>query len=69
MRAGDKREERTKKAVRIEEFGEPEGLRMADVPTPEPGEDEVLIELQASGVNRADVLARGGGTAPPGSPR
>jgi NADPH:quinone reductase len=48
------------KAVRIEEFGGPEVLWTADVPTPEPGEDEVLIELRASGVNRADVLTRGG---------
>ena len=33
------------KAVRIEEFGGPEVLRTADLPTPESGEDEILIEL------------------------
>jgi NADPH2:quinone reductase len=49
------------KAVRIEEFGGPEVLQTADIPVPVPGEDEVLIELRASGVNRADVLTRGGG--------
>jgi hypothetical protein len=49
------------KAVRIEEFGGPEGLQTADIPVPVPGEDEVLIELRTSGVNRADVLTRGGG--------
>ncbi len=49
------------KAARIEEFSGPEVLRMADLPTPEPGECEILIELRASGVNRADVLTRGGG--------
>lgn len=56
------------KAVRIEEFGGPEVLRTADVPTPEPAEDEVLIELRASGVNRADVLTRGGGYHAAGQP-
>jgi NADPH:quinone reductase len=56
------------KAVRIEEFGGPEVLRTADVPMPEPGEDEVLIELRASGVNRADVLTRGGGYHAAGQP-
>jgi NADPH:quinone reductase-like Zn-dependent oxidoreductase len=57
------------KVVRIEEFGGPEVLRTADIPSLEPGEDEVLIELRASGVNRADVLTRGGATTPPDSPR
>lgn len=56
------------KAVRIEEFGGPEVLRTAEIPTPEPGEDEVLIELRASGVNRADVLTRGGGYHAAGRP-
>ena len=56
------------KAVRIEEFGGPEVLRTAEIPTPEPGEDEVLVELQASGVNRADVLTRAGGYHAAGQP-
>jgi NADPH:quinone reductase len=56
------------KAVRIEEFGGPEVLRTADIPTPEPGDDEVLVELRASGVNRADVLTRGGGYHAAGRP-
>ena len=33
------------KAVRIEQFGGPEVLRTGDIPTPEPAEDELLIEL------------------------
>ena len=37
------------KAVQIEEFGGPEVLKTAEIPTPEAGEDEVLIELRASG--------------------
>ena len=55
-------------AVRIEEFGGPEVLQTADIPVPVPGEDEVLIELRASGVNRADVLTRGGGYHAAGQP-
>ena len=43
-------------------------LRTADLPTPEPGEDEVLIELRASSINRADVLNRGGGYHTAGQP-
>jgi NADPH2:quinone reductase len=57
------------KAVRIEEFGGPEVLRTADVPTPEPGDDEVLVELRASGVNRTEVLTRSGGYHAAGRPR
>ena len=47
-------------AVQIEEFGGPEVLRTVEIPTPEAGEDEILIELRASGVNRADILTRSG---------
>ena len=56
------------KAVRIEEFGGPEVLRPAEVERPEPGEGEVLIELEAAGVNRADVLTRSGGYHAAGQP-
>ncbi len=48
------------KAVQIEEFGGPEVLKTAEIPMPEVGEDEVLIELRTSGVNRSDILARSG---------
>ena len=47
------------KAALVQEFGGPEVLlRLAEVERPEPGEGEVLIELRAAGVNRADVLNR-----------
>lgn len=41
------------KVALVGEFGGPEVLRVAEVPRPEPGEGEVLIELEAAGVNRA----------------
>jgi NADPH2:quinone reductase len=45
------------KAIQIEEFGGPEVLRYVDVPDPEPGEGEVLVEVARSGVNFADTHA------------
>lgn len=52
--------EKRVKAIRIEEFGGPEVLQTAEMPVPEVGEEEVLIELRASSVNRADILTRSG---------
>src|SRR5215203_5730925 len=48
------------KAVQIERFGAPEVLEVAEVSAPEPQGDEVLIEVEAVGVNRADLLTRSG---------
>jgi NADPH2:quinone reductase len=38
----------------------PEGLRLEDKPTPTPGPGEVLVQVEAIGVNFADTLARRG---------
>jgi zinc-binding alcohol dehydrogenase/oxidoreductase len=48
------------KAIRIHEDGGPEVLRYEDVPDPEPGEGEVLIELRAASLNHLDVWMRKG---------
>ncbi len=48
------------KAIQIEQFGGPEVLQLVEQPQPQPAADEVLIELQAIGVNRADILRRSG---------
>ncbi len=40
------------------EFGGPEVLKLVDLPTPEPGPDEVLIEVSRAGMNYADVHTR-----------
>jgi putative PIG3 family NAD(P)H quinone oxidoreductase len=56
-------------AVTIPQPGGPEVLTWAEVPDPEPGPDEVLIEVAASGVNRPDLLQRAGAyPPPPGAP-
>lgn len=52
-------------AVTIPEPGGPDALVWAEVPAPEPGEGEVLVEVAASAVNRADVLQRQGFYDPP----
>src|SRR5260370_8899927 len=53
------------KAIQITEPGGPEVLVWADAPDPEPGPGEVLIEVAASAVNRADLLQRMGFYPPP----
>ncbi|HEV2431849.1 MAG TPA: NAD(P)H-quinone oxidoreductase [Burkholderiales bacterium] len=48
------------RAVEITKPGGPEVLKLADRPIPAPRENEILIEVQAAGVNRPDVLQRTG---------
>ncbi|QBI20316.1 NADPH:quinone oxidoreductase family protein [Egibacter rhizosphaerae] len=43
------------RAIRITEFGGPEVLELAEVPDPEPGDGEELIEVDHAGVNYADT--------------
>jgi putative PIG3 family NAD(P)H quinone oxidoreductase len=58
------------KAVVITRFGGPEVLEIQDVPTPQPGPDEVLVRVRSTALNRADLLQRSGGyAAPPGAPQ
>lgn len=53
------------KAIDVTAPGGPENLVVVDVPDPVPGAGEVVIEVAASGVNRADVLQRQGYYPPP----
>lgn len=53
------------KVVEISQFGGPEGLKIAERPTPSPGKGEVLVKVAAAGVNRPDVFQRQGNYAPP----
>jgi NADPH:quinone reductase len=46
------------RAVQIEEFGGPEVLQVVDLPDPEPGDGEVLIEVTRAGINFADTHQR-----------
>ena len=56
-------------AVVITEPGEPEVLHWLEVPDPVPGPGEVVTDVAASGVNRADLMQRQGlYPPPPGAP-
>src|SRR3954454_2195218 len=46
------------RAIQIEEFGGPEVMQIADLPVPEPQDDEVLIRVDRAGINWADTHAR-----------
>jgi NADPH2:quinone reductase len=46
------------RAVQIQEFGGPEVLQVVDLPKPEPGDGEVLIEVSRAGINFADTHQR-----------
>ncbi len=52
------------KAVQVSVAGGPEVLEYVDVPDPEPGEGEALLELNAAGVNYMDVYMRSGANNP-----
>lgn len=53
------------KAITLPSFGGTEVLTLADVATPEIGPGEVLVDVVAAGVNRADLLQRQGHYPPP----
>jgi NADPH2:quinone reductase len=46
------------RAIQIREFGGPEVLDLVDLPTPEPGDGEVLIRVSRVGMNYADTHQR-----------
>jgi putative PIG3 family NAD(P)H quinone oxidoreductase len=53
------------RAVTLPTFGGPEVLTLADVPDPEMQPGEVLVDVAATAVNRADLLQRMGFYDPP----
>jgi putative PIG3 family NAD(P)H quinone oxidoreductase len=54
------------RAIVLEEYGGPEVLRVRDVPDPDPGPDEVVVDVVATALNRADLLQRLGLYPQPG---
>jgi NADPH2:quinone reductase len=46
------------KAIRVQRFGGPEVLELADVPDPRPGPGQVLVRIRAAGVNPVDTYIR-----------
>lgn len=46
------------RAVQIQQFGGPEVLEVVELPDPEPGEGEVVVEVARAGLNFADTHQR-----------
>ena len=48
------------KKVVVREFGGVDTLELVELPTPEPGDDQVRVALTSIGMNHADLMARRG---------
>jgi NADPH2:quinone reductase len=48
------------KSIRIHEFGDPEVYRYEEIPEPAPGAGQVLVAIEAAGVNFIEVYQRTG---------
>lgn len=48
------------RAIRVREFGEPEVMRLEEVPDLKPGPGEVVVKVHAAGVNPVDAYIRSG---------
>mgnify|MGYP000035023829 FL=1 len=53
------------KAILIPEFGGPEVMQMGEWDTPEPGPNEIRVQIKATALNRADTMQRRGVYPPP----
>jgi putative PIG3 family NAD(P)H quinone oxidoreductase len=53
------------RAVLVPQPGDPEHLTLGEVPTPEPGPSELLVQVHATALNRADTYQRRGHYPPP----
>jgi NADPH2:quinone reductase len=48
------------RAIRVNEFGGPEVLKVEDVPDPKPAAGQMLIRVKAAGINPVDTYIRAG---------
>ena len=48
------------KAIRVHQFGDPDVLKLEEVPTPSVGAGQVLVKVQAIGVNPVETYQRSG---------
>jgi len=53
------------KAIVIKEFGAPDVMSVGDVDKPQPKDNEVLIKVMATSINRPDLVQRVGNYPPP----
>ena len=48
------------KAIRVHQVGDPDVMKLEEMPTPTPGPKQVLIRVRAAGVNPVDTYLRSG---------
>jgi NADPH2:quinone reductase len=51
---------RVLRAIRVNEFGPPEVMRISDLPDPNPGPGQAVVRVKAAGVNPAETYMRSG---------
>ncbi|HVO37973.1 MAG TPA: NADPH:quinone reductase [Spirochaetia bacterium] len=51
------------KAIIVRQYGDPEVMKVEEVPTPAPSPGQILVRIKAAGVNPADTYARSGSSA------
>ena len=52
------------KAIRVNEFGGPDVMKLEEIERPAPAADEVLVKVYASGINPVDrIVCEGGNDA------
>jgi len=50
------------KAIRVRAFGEPDVMRVEELPAPRPVTGQILVEIKAAGVNPVDTYMRSANT-------
>ena len=53
------------RAVLLDKYGPPEVMRIGSIDVPEPSDNEVLIQVAATSINRPDLVQRQGNYPPP----
>ena len=48
------------KAIRVEQYGGPEVLKLREIETPKPGPGNALVRIKMAGVNFVDIYQRRG---------